>query len=114
MILLSYDPRPLADDGKLVSAENVTKDHLSSDYDTESENAVTLLSVLNVSDPVSDELEDNSNLTETQRGKIAFADKLREYGIESEDDLVEFQEFRRRKAEAQKANERASNRAENT
>ena len=113
-VALKTKPWVLADDGKLVSAENVTKDHLSSDYDTESENAVTLLSVLNISDPVSDELEDNSNLTETQRGKIAFADKLREYGIESEDDLVEFQEFRRRKAEAQKANERASNRTENT
>lgn len=52
-------------------------------------------------------LEDNSKLTDTQRQKIALADKLREYGIEDEEDLAEFREYRRQKAAAKEAAKQA-------
>ena len=80
------------------------KAHWASIYDVENEGAASLLSVLNISEvgeyeDVNDE-EDDSNLTDAQREKIEFADKLKAMGI-NEEDLEDFREFKRQK-EAQK------------
>ena len=100
-----------SNNGRLVSPDNLYLDELSDVYDTTSEYVAQLLNFLGItakgsSEDIEDE-EDDGNLTEAQREKIAFADKLRKYGIEDETDLAEFQEFRRQKAAAQKAAEQA-------
>ena len=87
-----------------MSAKELTKSELSSIYDIENEGAASLLSVLNISDvgeyEDEDDDEDDSYLTDTQREKIEFANKLKALGI-NEEDLEDFQEFKRQK-EAQK------------
>lgn len=98
-------------DGVFASPSDLYLDTISDAYDVTSEYAIQLLNFLgimadNAFENNEDE-EDNSNLTDAQREKIALADKLREYGIENEEDLAEFQEFRRQKAAAQKAAEQA-------
>ena len=108
MIALKTTAWLLTDGGEFVSAENVTREHLSSDYDLESENAASLLDILGIEKACpneDDELEDDRNLTDAQRKKIAWADKLIKYGIEDDEDLAEFQEFRRQKEAAKKAAE---------
>lgn len=91
-------------EGTFVSADELTKNELSSIYDIENEGAASLMSVLDISDAQEyedeEEDEDDSYLTDTQREKIEFANKLKALGID-EDDLEEFQEFKRQK-EAQK------------
>lgn len=91
-------------EGLFVSAKELTKSELSSIYDIENEGAASLLSVLNISDVGEYEDEDDdeydSYLTDTQREKIEFANKLKALGI-NEEDLEDFQEFKRLK-EAQK------------
>ena len=91
-------------EGVFVSVKELTKSELSSIYDIENEGAASLLSVLNISDvgEYDDENddEDDSYLTDTQREKIEFANKLKALGI-NEEDLEDFQEFKRQK-EAQK------------
>ncbi len=96
--------------GNFVSSDALYLDILSDNYDTDSEYAAQLLSFLGISARSymyddGDE-EDDSNLSDTQRKKIAFAEKLKEYGIEGEEDLAEFQEYRRQNA-ARKAAELA-------
>ena len=76
-------------DGSFNSAANITKDELPPEYPLDIPGAVYLLSILNIRD-------NTSHLTESQRKKIALADKLEEMGI-NESDLAEFQEFRRRR-----------------
>lgn len=91
-------------EGVFVSASELTKSELSSIYDLENEGAASLLSFLNITDAQEgeddDEDEDDSYLTDTQREKIEFANKLKALGID-EEDLEDFQEFKRQK-EAQK------------
>ena len=89
-----------------MSSENVTRDHLSPDYEVDSDAARSLLDIIGIAEASHEEPnvpEDDSNLTETQREKIAFADKLREYGIENDEDLAEFREFRRQREAAKRA-----------
>lgn len=97
--------------GSFVSPDDLYLDELSDVYDTTSEYAAQLLNFLGITEKDSSEdIEDegdDSNLTDAQREKIALADKLREYGIEDEVDLVEFQEFRRQKEAAKKAAEQS-------
>lgn len=83
--------------GKFVIPSELYLDTISEIYDTSSDFADQLMNFLGISNYCS--AEDDRNLTDIQRAKIAFADKLREYGIEDETDLVEFQEFRRWKVE---------------
>lgn len=96
--------------GNFVIPSELYLDTIAEIYDTSSDLAAQLMSFLGISNNCSSENdsneEDDSNLTDTQREKIAFADKLREYGIKNENDLAEFQEFRRQKAAAKKAAER--------
>lgn len=94
--------------GNFVIPSELYLDTISEIYDTSSDLAVQLMSFLGISNYLSsknESNEDDSNLTDTQREKIAFADKLREYGIKDEADLAEFQEFRRQKEAAKKAAE---------
>ena len=83
-------------DGEFVSAEELTVDTLSDMYDILSEAAENLMDILGIQETEEEE-EDDSNLTDEQREKIAFANKLLEYGIEDEADLEEFREFKRQR-----------------
>lgn len=110
MITLKNTAWLLTNDGNFVSAENVTRDHLYSNYDLASEKAAGLLDILGIDDTSPDGTNaqaDDSYLTDAQREKIALADKLREYGIENEADLDEILELYRQTAAAKKAAEQA-------
>ena len=94
--------------GNFVIPSELHLDTISEIYDTNSDWADSLMSFLGISKNFSsedDNKEDDCNLTDTQREKIAFADKVREYGIEDEADLAEFQEFRRQKEAEKNATE---------
>ena len=96
-LLLKNSAWILNTEGKFVTPEDVTVETLSELYDTESETAKGLLDFLGIFDEEEEEEEDDSNLTDEQREKIAFANKLREYGIEDEEDLEAFREFKRQR-----------------
>lgn len=103
--LLRESPWLENSNGEFVSPSALHLGAVSDIYEMSSECIDQLLDFLNISDqytPENDEVEDDSHLTETQREKIAFADKLKEYGIENEDDLAEFQEYRRQKDAAKR------------
>lgn len=99
-------------EGVFVSAKEITKSELSSIYDIENEGTASLLSVLNISDvgEYDDENddEDDSYLTDIQREKIEFANKLKALGI-NEEDLEDFQEFKRQKETQKRAAEMERN-----
>ncbi|MGI6336698.1 MAG: AAA domain-containing protein [Eubacteriales bacterium] len=102
----------LREDGAFVSSENVTRDQLSPDYEVDSDAARSLLDIIGIAEASHEEpndAEDDSNLTDSQRERIALADKFREYGIESEEDLAEFQEFRRQREAAKRAAAQTAN-----
>lgn len=85
-------------DGSFVSPEETAINKLPQEYyNTNSETGLRLVSILELPEKLEDE-EQEDNLTETQKRKIALADKLQRFGIESEEDLAEFQEFRKRRA----------------
>lgn len=95
-------------DGNFVVPSTLFLDTLSNIYDTTSEYATQLLSFLGITSYSVSKIigkEEDSNLTDIQREKIALADKMKEYGIINEEDLAEFREFRRQKAAAQKNSE---------
>lgn len=90
-------------EGVFVSARGLMKRELSSIYDLYIDGAVSLLSLLDISDIAKVDDEENSNLTDEQKEKIALANKLRAYGIEGDEDFKEFLEYRRQK-EARRKN----------
>lgn len=92
----------LTDEGEFVSAEEAHREHLCLNYNVEIPSAASLLELLGIQESIH---EDDSHLTEAQKEKIALADKLKEYGIENDEDLKEFQEYRRQKAASLKATE---------
>lgn len=94
-------------EGVFVSAEELTKRDLSSIYDLDLDGAASLLSLLDISDVVEVEDEDDSNLTDEQREKIALANKLKAYGIDDDDDLEEFLEYKRQKEAQMRAAEQS-------
>ena len=94
-------------DGELVSPRDVTKSTLSEQYDTTSEAAQSLLNFLGIEDESvveEEDEEDDTNLTDSQKEKIEFANKLKAMGI-SEEDLEDFQEFKRQKEARKRAEE---------
>ena len=98
--------------GDFVIPSDLYRDSLSEIYDTSSEYAEQLMDFLGVQkedfpEYDSDEDEDDSNLTDEQREKIALANKLKAYGIEDEDDLEEFREYKRQKEAQKRAAEQA-------
>ena len=101
-------------EGIFVTAKELTRRELSSVYDIENEGTASLLSILNISDiqeykdEEDDEDEDDSYLTDSQREKIEFANKLKALGID-EDDLEDFKEFKRQKEAKKQAAEFENN-----
>lgn len=93
-------------DGSFDAPENLSLGRLSSEYSLELDGAETLLQYLEMpDDPVDDQgEEDDTNLTDSQKEKIEFANKLRAMGID-EDDLEDFKEFKRQKEARKRAEE---------
>lgn len=84
-------------EGEFVPSTDINVETLSELYDTDSETSQGLLDFLGIAEETVEEEEDYSNLTDEQKEKIAFANKLREYGIEDEEDLEAFREFKRQR-----------------
>ncbi len=101
--LLRSTPWLMNTNGVFVTAKDIDTSSLSERYDTELEGASSLITeYLNISDPIVAEtyLEDeNSNLTDEQREKIEFADKIEALGV-SYEEIQEFAELKRQKEEA--------------
>lgn len=93
-MIKSY-PWLLTKDGDFVTASKVNLSTLSDLYDTSSESAHSLLNFLGIEDDISE--EDDSNLTDEQREMIAWANKLKSYGIEDDEDLEEFRRFKQQR-----------------
>lgn len=86
--------------GNFVVPSDLYRNSFADMYDTSSEYAEQLMDFLGV--PKGDFIkrdsdEDNSNLTDEQKGKLALANKLKAYGIESEDELEEILEIKRQR-----------------
>lgn len=83
--------------GRFVSAKEVTRSTLSDNYDKDSETAQSLLDFLGIEDEiVIDEDDDDTYLTDSQKKKIALADRFTAMGFD-EDDLELLQELKRQK-----------------
>ena len=87
--------------GVMVDAAHITKATLSGRYDTTSGEAQELMAFLKISttEVSSAKLEEVSNLTDTQREKIAFAERIRQMGIDESDfeELMRIKEKRQSK-----------------
>ncbi|MDE6492401.1 MAG: hypothetical protein K2L37_04550, partial [Lactobacillus sp.] len=84
--------------GEFVDADNVTRSSLSEEYNTSSNEAQDLLDFLGITDieEVEDEEDNDSYLTDEQRGKIEFADKFKAMGID-ESDLEELRRIKQQR-----------------
>lgn len=85
-------------DGEFVDASNVTRESLSEEYNTSSNEAQDLLDFLGITDmrEVEDEEDNDSYLTDEQREKIEFAEKLEAMGID-ESDLEELKRIKQQR-----------------
>ena len=88
--------------GACKSPKQVTRRQLAQGYDISSEYAKLLLNFLQIPE------EEDYNLSDEQRAKIEFADKLSRLGF-SESDIEEFKEFKRLKEAKQNPPNRAPN-----
>lgn len=95
--------------GEFRCANELYISDLSDEYELETDSANSLLSDLQISEYVEEEEDDYSNLTDEQREKIEFANKLKEYGIENEEDLEAFREFKRQRDAQRYAAENTGN-----
>ena len=87
----------LNSDDKLESAENLCIDQLSAKYDRDSEQAEELIEFLNIAKE-SPLLENEDNqLSDEQKEKIALANRIVSLGFQIED-IEEFKEYQRKKA----------------
>ena len=86
--------------GNFAVPSEITLAMLSHEYDTDNENLPALLTFLSISEDAEevDEPEDDTNLTDTQREKMQYADLASKYGISPE----EAEEMFREKAEQKK------------
>ena len=106
-------------EGIFVSPGEVTKNTLSSEYNLDFDGALLLLSILDIKDDIPSEginKEDNdSYLTDEQREKIEFADKLKAMGID-ESDLEELWRIKQQRETSRQATGQRgeSSRANNT
>jgi len=87
-------------DGRFADPSELTLATISESYDLDNENLAGLVSFLSISDGNDEieEIEDNSNLTDTQREKMQFAELATKYDISPE----EAEEMFREKAEQKK------------
>lgn len=93
--------------GALVSPKNVTKQTLSSQYDTESDAAQSLLRFLGIADRFVE--ENDANLSDFQKVRLGLANRIMAMGIDANDldALEEFLAFKRQQeARKQKASQR--------
>lgn len=90
------------DSGELKSPKQLTRGQLAQGYDISSDNAKQLLNYLQIPEDA------HYNLSDEQRAKIEFADKLSRLGF-SESDIEEFKEFKRLKEAKQNPPNRAPN-----
>lgn len=79
--------------GEFVSADEISLSELADMYDTDSRCSEDLIGFLKFKE---EDTDDNSNLTETQRIKIEFVNKLSELGID-ETNIEDIKEFIRQK-----------------
>ena len=86
-------------DGRFVAPQDLIRTELSDRYNISTDVAEELIEFLSIQELP--EEDDDSNLTDTQREKIEFADKIRELGID-ESDLEDFKEFLMQKKSAKK------------
>ncbi len=95
-------------EGAFSSPQNISINRMAPQYSLDSTGSEEIFQLLGMEydTPVPEEEDNTDNLTDAQKEKIQFADRLREMGID-EDDLEEFLEFKRQK-EAQKRAEELS------
>ena len=100
--------------GEFVSADQLTQSSIAEDYDTTSDEAQALFEFLKIAEDeeLSEDEEDNSYLTDSQREKIEFADKIKAMGID-EADLEELQRIKRQRESRQQAFEPSENKGGN-
>ena len=97
-ILLKNSPWMMNAEGVFVLPGSIARASLPDIYPTKSEASERLLDFLGVLDKVAvqEEVEDTSNLTDDQKEKIEFANKLKELGF-NESDLEDLKEFKRQR-----------------
>ena len=84
--------------GEFVSSENVSLSMLHEGYTLSCDGAAELIELLKLAERDEEHsTEDVSNLTESQREKVEFAERIKKLGIETEDDLRELEEYLRYK-----------------
>lgn len=86
--------------GLFVSPKELSLDILDARYNTSSDAAKKVLDFLGIDDPQQedDESDEDDNLTDEQKEDIALAQKIREAGLNGDDDVEEIlKEIRRRK-----------------
>ena len=104
-IALKEKPWIINKDGNFVSVEDVTKETLSDQYNLECEAAQSLLAFLGIGGgDESDEEEDDTYLTDSQKEKIELANRLIAAGFD-EEDLEDYQEFKHQKEARKRAEE---------
>ena len=91
--------------GKLVSADAVTFQSLSKQYDTTSIGAVALIRFLGIQD----EADDNSHLSEEEARKIKLADELAQSGLSEGEILAAVDEAKRKKGDPHQSGKGGSN-----
>ena len=83
-----------------VKPRDLFQNTISKKYNITSEYAEQLIDFLGIhKENFLQKVEEENNLTDEQRKKIALAEKLKEFGIEDISDLEEFKEYRRKKEE---------------
>ncbi len=95
--------------GCFVTAKSINKNDLAEFYFSEDDDYSLLLNFLDIHEAVQEEPYETANLTEEQKRKIEFANKLKEYGIENEEDLEAFREFKRQRDAQRYSAENADN-----
>ena len=86
-------------EGKFAAPQDLSRTELSDRYNVSSDAAEELIEFLSIQEIPED---DDRNLTDTQREKIAFAEKIRELGFD-ESDLEDLKEFLRQKRSTKKS-----------
>ena len=82
-------------EGTFVAPSEITRKQLSSSYDLSIDGAEQLITFLRIKEDVPEE-DENANLTDTQREKVSFADKILAMGI-NESDLEELRRIKQRR-----------------
>lgn len=96
----------LCQNGEFEAPSEIYQEDISEIYNQNVLGADKLLALLKLK---TSELEDDSNLTDSQKVKIAFANRLQEYGINNEEDLTDFLKEYKRKKDSEKFSKENAN-----